>query len=62
MGLDSKKSNLNGSIPANVLRNTCDTFLPYYAEKINDSFQTGNFPNESNLGEEAPVCKKKRFS
>ena len=29
MGLDCNKSNLNGSIPANVLKDTCDTFFPY---------------------------------
>ena len=29
MGLDCNKSNLNGSIPANVLKDTCDIFFPY---------------------------------
>ena len=42
--LDCNKSNLNGSIPANVLKDTCDTFITYLTEIINDSFQTGNFP------------------
>ena len=46
IGLDCNKSNLNGSTPAYVLKDTCDTFILYYTEIINDSFQTGNFPNE----------------
>ena len=29
IGLDCNKSNLNGSIPANLLTDTCDTFVPY---------------------------------
>ena len=28
IGLDCNKSNLNGSIPANVLKDTCDTLIP----------------------------------
>ena len=57
--MDWKKGNLNGSIPASVLKNICNTFLPYLAEIINDSFQIENFTNELKLGEETPVCKKK---
>ena len=53
------KVNLNGSIPANVLKYTCHTFIPYLTEIINDSFQTGNFPNEIKLAEVTPVYKKK---
>ena len=29
IGLDCNKSNLNGSIPANVLKDTCNTFIPF---------------------------------
>ena len=46
IGLDCNKSNLNGCIPANVLKDTCDTFIPYLTEIINDSFQNGNFTIE----------------
>ena len=59
IGLDSNKSNLNGSIPANVLKDTCDTSIPYLTEIISDSFQTGNFANELKLAEVTPVYKKK---
>ena len=41
-GLDCNKTNLNGSIPANVLKDTYNTFIPYFTDIINDSFQTGN--------------------
>ena len=44
IGLDCNKSNLTGSVPANVLNDTCDTYMLYLTEMINDSFQTGNFP------------------
>ena len=43
IGLDCSKSNLNGSIPTNFLKDKCDTFIPYLTQAINDSFQTGNF-------------------
>ena len=57
--LDCNKSKLNGSIPANVLKDTCDTFILYLTEIINNSFQTGNFPSELKLVEVTPVFKKK---
>ena len=57
--MDYNKSNFNGSIPANVLKHTCDTFIPYLTEIINNSVQTGNFPNELKLAEVTPVYKKK---
>ena len=57
--VDCNKTNLNGSIPANVLKDTCDTFILYLTEIINNSFQTGNFPSELKLVEVTPVFKKK---
>ena len=59
IGVDRNKSNLNGSISANVLKDICDTFIPYFTEIINNCFQTGNFPNELKLAEVKPVYKKK---
>ena len=44
--LDCNKTNLNGSIPDNVLKGKCDNFIPYLTEIINESFQTGNYPIE----------------
>ena len=41
-GLDCNKTNLNGSILANVLKDTYNAFIPYFTDIINDSFQTGN--------------------
>ena len=46
IGLDYKKSNVNGSIPANVLKSICNTFISYLTKIINDSFETGHFPDE----------------
>ena len=51
ISLYCNKSNLNGSIPANVLKDTCDTFITYLIEIINNSFQTESFPNELKLAE-----------
>ena len=59
LGLDCNKRNLNGSIPASVLKDTCDTFIPYLTEIVNDSFQTGNFPNELKLAKVTPIYNKK---
>ena len=38
IGLDCNKSNVNRFIPANVLKDTYDTFIPYLTEIINDYF------------------------
>ena len=38
--MDCNKSNLNGSIPANVLKDTCDTFILYLKEIINNPVDT----------------------
>ena len=37
IGLDCNKSNLNGFIPTNVLKGTCDDFITYITEIINQS-------------------------
>ena len=49
--LDFNKSNLNASIPVNVLKDACVTFIPYITEIVNDYFQAGDFSNESKLTE-----------
>ena len=59
IGLDCNKSNLNGSIPANVLKDTCDTFIPYLTEIINASFQTCNFLQSIKTSRGNAVYKKK---
>ena len=58
IGLDCNKSDLNGSVPENLLKYTWHTFIPYLSEIINDSFQSGNFPNKLKLLEVTPVYKK----
>ena len=37
IGLDCNKSNFNGSTPANVLKDRCNTLIPYLTEIINNS-------------------------
>ena len=59
LDLDCNKSNLNGSIPANILKDTCDIYIPYLTVIINDSFEKGCFPDVLKLAEVTPVFKKK---
>ena len=39
------------SVPANVLKDICDTFNLYLTEIINGSLQTGNLPNKLKVAE-----------
>ena len=59
IGLDCKKRNLSELILATVLKDTCDTFIPYLTEIINDSFQTNSFPNELKLADITSVYQRK---
>ena len=38
IGLDCTKSNLNGSIPVNILKDKRNSFIPQLTEIINNSF------------------------
>ena len=38
IGLDCNKSNLNGSIPVNILKDKRNSFIPQLTEIINNSF------------------------
>ena len=59
IGFDCKKSNFSESILATLLKDTCDTFIPYLTEIINDSFQTNSFPNELKLADITSVYQRK---
>ena len=41
IGLEYKKSNVNGSIPANVLKSICNTFISYLTKIINERHTAG---------------------
>ena len=47
--LDCDKSNLNRTITANVLKDTCGAFIPYITEILNHSYQLGNLLNDLTL-------------
>ena len=58
LSLNSNKSSLSGSIPADILKLYCDTYLSYLTEVINQSIENSVFPDELKLAEVTPVYKK----
>lgn len=41
------------------MKRTCDAFIPYLAEIVNDFYQTGNIPNNLKLAEATSMYKQK---
>ena len=58
LNIDTKKSALSTSIPGNILKDFCDTYLTLITKIINKSFVDGHFPDELKLAEVIPVFKK----
>ena len=56
--LDTKKLSTYGSIPATILKQCVNAYLPHLASSINYSIQHSNFPQELKLSEVIPVYKK----
>ena len=56
--LCNNKENLTGSIPANILKLSLESYLPKLTKIINDCFQNGCFPDELKLAEVIPIYKK----
>ena len=56
--LCNNKANLIGSIPANILKLSLESYLPKLTKIINDCFQNGCFPDELKLAEVIPIYKK----
>ena len=56
--LDTKKSSTYGSIPATILKQCVNAYLPHLTNSINYSIQHSNFPQELKLSEVIPVYKK----
>ena len=56
--LNSKKGALSESIPANVLKDYCEVYLPFLTKIINDCITNSIIPTEMKLAETIPVFKK----
>ena len=56
--LDTKKSSTYGSIPATILKQCVNAYLPHLTNSINYSIQHSNFPQELKLSEVILVYKK----
>ena len=56
--LNTKKSSTYGSIPANMLKQCVNAYLPHLTNSINHSFQHSSFPQELKLSKVIPVYKK----
>ena len=56
--LDTKKSSTYGSIPATILKQCVNAYLPHLTNSINHSIQHSSFPQELKLSEVIPVYKK----
>ena len=55
MNLDSKNSTYHGAIPAKILKQFCDSYLPIITKIINESITEGPFPSELKLAEKTTV-------
>ena len=55
MNLNSKKATCHGAIPAKILKQFCDSYLPIITKIINESITEGTFPSELKLAEVTPV-------
>ena len=56
--LDTKKSSTYGSIPAIILKQCVNAYLPHLTNSIRYSIQHSSFPQELKLSEVIPVNKK----
>ena len=58
MNLISKKATCHVAIPAKVLKQFCDSYLPILTKIINESITEGDIPSELELVEVTPVFKR----
>ena len=58
MNLNSKKATCRGAIPAKILKQFCNSYLPIITKTINESIPEGTFRSELKLAEVTPVFKK----
>ena len=55
MNLNSKKATCHSAIPAKILKQFYDPYLPIITKIINESITEGTFPSELKLAEVTPV-------
>ena len=58
LNLDTKKSTISGSIPALILKQSLDIYLPYLTKSVNYTIKEGEFPAELKNSEVIPLFKK----
>ena len=56
--LDTKRSSTYGSIPATILKQWVNAYLPHLMNSINYSNQRSSFPQELKFSEVIPAYKK----
>ena len=56
--LNIKKSSIYGSIPASILKQRLDAYIPQLTNSINYSFQHNSIPQELKLSEMIPLYRK----
>ena len=61
MNLNSKKATCQGAIPAKILKQFCDSYIPIITKIINENITEGTFLSELKLTEVTPVFKKLDF-
>ena len=61
MNLNSKKATCLVAIPAKILKQVCDSYLPIITKIINENITEGTFPSELKLAEVSPVFKKLEY-
>ena len=58
MSLDSKKATWHKAIPAKILKQFCDSYLPIITKIMNERITEGTFPSVLKLAEVTSVFKK----
>ena len=58
LNLNTKKSSTSGSIPATILKQSLDTYLPYLTKSVNYTINESEFPAELKHSEVIPLFKK----
>ena len=59
INLNVKKSSTNGSIPATILKQCVDEYLPFLTKAINHAITENIFPEQLKKSEVIPLHKKK---
>ena len=55
---NTKNSSISGSIPATILKQSLDIYLPYLAKSVNYTINEGKFPAELKHSEVIPLFRK----